>query len=457
MTSDSRTDICLSDSVRSKNSESKSTSIRSVLYYLCSTHSDCQNLEEYLGIDKFDVGEPSEEFKNLIKQFTRESKPENKKSQEFDNILKKINPSITFTGDQRGGDFEHLFRGNRPDFTWSINNNFYPWNIVSIIEKKSNIIKQNDISQMLEYLRSIVKVFPERKYAIGCLTNYKRIIFGKVSIINDKFQYERFSSDNVLENFWKFLHCNKNHLGYVQFSIPNVFEIKSLLGSGANAMVYRISYNNIEYAMKISNKMSRKEYDIVQQMKGYMNISDLDYKTIEIDVQEDFILSYPVGTMIKNDDICKKKYIIQILKQLAIGQKTGYVHRDIRINNIILDRNDYAYLIDWNSSTFNGFKGEYEGAFITASTPVLKQYSSSNDLQIHAGDSMADDIIYDRREILENKAILPNETDLLNYKKEVIDCLYEIELERENLTNIDDLYKRCMKLIEAMLKYGLVS
>ncbi|CAF3872440.1 unnamed protein product, partial [Rotaria sp. Silwood1] len=157
------------------------------------------------------------------------------------------------------------------------------------------------------------------------------------------------------------------------------------------------------------------------------------------------------------------------------------------INNIILDRNDYAYLIDWNSSTFNGFKGEYEGAFITASTPVLKQYSSSNgkqvstyyaddwisiiymillsrcskdkkkDLQIHAGDSMAYELIYDRREILEDKAILPNETDLSNYKKEVIDCLYEIELERENLTNIDDLHKRCMKLIEAMLKFGLVS
>ncbi|CAF4758381.1 unnamed protein product, partial [Rotaria sp. Silwood1] len=192
--SDSHTDICLSDSVRSTSSESKSTSIRSVLYHLCSTHSDCQSLEEYLGIDKFDGGEPSEEFKNVIKQFTRESKPENKKSQEFDNILKKINPSITFTGDQRSGDFEHLFRGNRPDFTWSINNSFYPWNIVSIIEKKSNTIRQNDISQMLEYLRSIVKVFPERKYAIGCLTNYKQIIFG-----------------------------------YVQFSIPNVFEIKSLL------------------------------------------------------------------------------------------------------------------------------------------------------------------------------------------------------------------------------------
>ncbi|CAF5122063.1 unnamed protein product, partial [Rotaria sp. Silwood1] len=59
--------------------------------------------------------------------------------------------------------------------------------------------------------------------------------------------------------------------------------ITLFVGSGANAMVYRILYNNIEYAMKISNKMSRKEYDIVQQMKVYMNISDLDYNTIEID------------------------------------------------------------------------------------------------------------------------------------------------------------------------------
>ncbi|CAF3082401.1 unnamed protein product [Rotaria sp. Silwood2] len=154
--------------------------------------------------------------------------------------------------------------------------------------------------------------------------------------------------------------------------------ITLFIAGGANAMVYRILYNNIEYAIKISNKMPKKEYDIFQNMKVYMNISDLNYKTIEIDIKEGFVLSKPVGIMIKNDDICKTKYIIQILKQLAIGQKAGYVHRDIRINNIILDRNDYAYLIDWDSSTFNGFKGEYEGAFITASTPVLKQYSLSN-------------------------------------------------------------------------------
>ncbi|CAF3946444.1 unnamed protein product [Rotaria sp. Silwood1] len=263
--------------------------------------------------------------------------------------------------------------------------------------------------------------------------------------------------------------------------------ITLFIGSGANAMVYRIVYNNIEYAIKISNKMPTKEYDIFQKMKVYMNMSDLNYKIIEIDIKEGFVLSKPVGTMIKNDDICKTKYIIQILKQLAIGQKAGYVHRDIRINNIILDRNDYAYLIDWDSSTFNGFKGEYEGAFITASTPVLKQYSSSNGkevsayyaddwvsiiymillsrcskdkvktLKIRASHSMAYELIYDRQDILEDKAILPNESNLSDYKNEVMNCLYDIELKRENLTNIDDLHQRCMKLIETIFKLGLMS
>ncbi len=46
------------------------------------------------------------------------------------------------------------------------------------------------------------------------------------------------------------------------------------------------------------------------------------------------------------------------------------------MQNVVFFNNDYAYLIDWDSSTCNGFKGQYEGAFITASTPVLSEYQS---------------------------------------------------------------------------------
>ncbi|CAF3082388.1 unnamed protein product [Rotaria sp. Silwood2] len=70
---------------------------------------------------------------------------------------------------------------------------------------------------------------------------------------------------------------------------------------------------------------------------------------------------------------------------------------------------------------------------------------------------MAYELIYDRQGILEDKAILPNESNLSDYKKEVMNCLYDIELKRENLTNIDDLHQRCMKLIETMFKLGLMS
>jgi hypothetical protein len=54
----------------------------------------------------------------------------------------------------------------------------------------------------------VVQVSPERKYAVGCLTNYKRIIFGKASITNNKFYYEIFESQNVVQEYWKFFHCN---------------------------------------------------------------------------------------------------------------------------------------------------------------------------------------------------------------------------------------------------------
>ncbi|CAF3004896.1 unnamed protein product, partial [Rotaria sp. Silwood2] len=485
----SQTDRNLSDSVRSHNTQSSSKSKRSVIQHLYS-ESSAETLEQFLRIDSLKVDQPSEDFKNIIKILATESncRSENKTSYKFDDVLKIFNSSITFTGDQRRDDFEHLFRGNRPDFTWVIEDNFYPWKVVSIIEKKKNItITPADISQMLEYLRLIVRVSPKRQYAVGCLTNYKRIIFGKASIINDKFTYERFRSINLVEDFWKFLRCNSIDLGHVKFSVPDFFKIESLLGGGTNSMVYQIAYNNNKYAMKISNKMSKKEFDIAQEMEAYIKEYKLSVEIIKMDIKEDFVLSQPVGKMIKNDDICKKEYIIQILNQLVIGQKVRRVHRDIRINNIILYDNSYAYLIDWDSSTSNGFKGEYEGAFITASTPVLRQYSSSKGKEVSAyyaddwmsiiymillsrcrkedqvllkslaSNSMAQDLIIDRQEILTNEAILPSQGNLEDYKQEVINRLIEIESERENLRDINVLHTRCMKIIEAMDKLGLIS
>jgi hypothetical protein len=73
-------------------------------------------------------------------------------------------------------------------------------------------------------------VSPGREYAVGCLTNYKMIIFGKASISDDKFTYEICELYDIIKQYWKFLHCDGTHLGHVTFSIPHDFNIESVLG-----------------------------------------------------------------------------------------------------------------------------------------------------------------------------------------------------------------------------------
>ncbi|CAF1641642.1 unnamed protein product, partial [Adineta ricciae] len=160
----------LSDSVRSQNSESKSD--KSIILHIYSTKIDCTTLEEFLGISNMIILEPTEDFQNTINTFLKVSKTksENEGSLEFNNHLKKFNPQVTFTGNQKGGEFGLVFCDKQPDFTWSMNEQFHSWNIITIIEKKKNVLTRNEISQMLEYLRMIIQISPERNYAVGCLT-----------------------------------------------------------------------------------------------------------------------------------------------------------------------------------------------------------------------------------------------------------------------------------------------
>ena len=239
-------------------------------------------------------------------------------------------------------------------------------------------------------------------------------------------------------------------------------------------MVYQIEHENIQYAMKISNTKSRKEYEIAETMKNYMDKHKLDVKIMNIFIVEGFILSKPVGQIIKKNQLCQKKYINHIFKQLAIGHKLGFVHRDIRIYNLILFNDEYLYLIDWDSSTVNGFNGEYEGAFMTASTPVLMEYESSHGTKVSA--YYADDcvsVIYmllltycTKEEEVELKEcaqtsmagiLIGQRRNLLrHHPEEVIDRVNEIEQKRDSLTNIDDLHNQCQELIETMHQLGLV-
>jgi serine/threonine protein kinase len=239
--------------------------------------------------------------------------------------------------------------------------------------------------------------------------------------------------------------------------------------------------------MKISNKISMKEYDIAEKINTYIDANKQAVKSIKMVIKEGFVLSEPVGGMMTNKKIRNENYIIQILNQLAIGQKLGYVHRDIRLRNIIIHRDSDAYLIDWDSSTYHGFKGGYEGGFITASTPVLNEYEFSKgghvsayyaddwvsviymlllshcsnddykDLQSFAAESSATSVRNLRENILASGVILTNRNDLPQFMTKVILKLNQMECRRDNSMDVDELYRVTIEIITAMKSFGLVT
>ena len=247
------------------------------------------------------------------------------------------------------------------------------------------------------------------------------------------------------------------------------------LGRGAHGIVYQVEHENIQYAMKISNRNSRKEYEIFETMKNYINEHRTDIRIIHMFDINGFILSRQVGKILNKNQLCQMRYITHVFMQLSIGHKLGLVHRDVRMYNLISFNDEYVYLIDWNSSTSNGYNGRYEGAFLTASMPVLVDYEASRGQQVSA--YYADDcvsVIYmlllsscTRKEELELKEcaycsdagrlIVHRRQILRRYPKEILDRLHHIEQNRAHLTDIDDLHHQCQQIIQVMFTHGLVS
>jgi hypothetical protein len=68
-------------------------------------------------------------------------------------------------------------------------------------------------------------------------------------------------------------------------------------------------------------------------------------------IVQGFRLSRPVGQLFKKNELFKKKYIIHILMQLAVGHKLGLVHRDPRSINPIIESHRIRQPGKWRPST----------------------------------------------------------------------------------------------------------
>jgi len=90
---------------------------------------------------------------------------------------------------------------------------------------------------------------------------------------------------------------------------------------------------------------------------------------------ENMLLIEPVGVHFNCDLYdCHVAQIIQVLK---VAHNAGYVHRDIRPENLLRVSNDRALVIDWGFAEKVDFKGPYSGTLHFASDAVLDDLRSN--------------------------------------------------------------------------------
>lgn len=142
--------------------------------------------------------------------------------------------------------------------------------------------------------------------------------------------------------------------------INNKYTIERCINSGSFGNVYKCKYQNKLYAIKedYNMKLLKHEANIYKSLKQVNNISNI-YDFFVFDNKQYLVLDYYEYDLIKFKyrysssesyvDIINKIFIdiIIVLKNI---HEMGYVHRDIKPNNICLDVNFNIFLIDFGLS-----------------------------------------------------------------------------------------------------------
>lgn len=126
--------------------------------------------------------------------------------------------------------------------------------------------------------------------------------------------------------------------------------MKTLLGEGTYGRVYRELYNEKEVAVKYikSNKLGLRELGEINTLLKFFHPNLMRADKI-IFTREHISIIMPIG-VINIDENIKPKWIHGLISGLSFMHKNGYIHGDIKHDNILII-NDEAVLSDFSIST----------------------------------------------------------------------------------------------------------
>lgn len=179
----------------------------------------------------------------------------------------------------------------------------------------------------------------------------------------------RFTPNKNQQKFLEFINPLMTQIIKLQLQAKD-FDLIKVIGFGnfGQVSVVRHKENNLIYAMKTLNKAEmlrraetacfREERDILLHGgKTHDWFTKLHY-AFQDDTNLFFIMDYYVGgdlmtLLSKFDDILPesmtKFYSAQIIKAISVLHDMGYIHRDIKPDNILLDAEGQARLADFGS------------------------------------------------------------------------------------------------------------
>jgi len=124
----------------------------------------------------------------------------------------------------------------------------------------------------------------------------------------------------------------------------NNYHIIELIGSGANAIVYKVLYEDTIYAVKIQKKTRRSRKQIYAEKNGLLTLSESDFfpKLFMSQIVEHYsimIMEYVAGHTLNVYKNLSHEEISHIMVQLVLIlqylEKYNACHRDIKPENII--------------------------------------------------------------------------------------------------------------------------
>ena len=144
-------------------------------------------------------------------------------------------------------------------------------------------------------------------------------------------------------------------------SLPGYSCLQSELSNNSkNGVSFLITKNGVKYFMKVqqNDRKGRRELKILKKMRGAQNVSQLVKYKVDSFQNLILVLSYgDKGSLIDflatNQDLSTNpesliRFVSQILTGVEEIHKRGYVHTDIKMENIIVDKEGVPKIIDFD-------------------------------------------------------------------------------------------------------------